>query len=84
MTGVQRFFLAILPRSMGQAMEKESRLWMMVCPGCGKETSIWDAGGIRYLAAGNPRRLRRCSECGPRWHKVVKKDAPLVDPVIKS
>ena len=40
MTGVQRFFLAILPRSMGHAMEKESRLWMMVCPGCGKETSI--------------------------------------------
>ena len=84
MTGVQRFFLAILPRSMGQAMEKESRLWMMVCPVCSKETSIWDAGGIRYLAAGNPQRLRRCSECGPRWHQVVKKVAPLVDSVVKS
>ena len=77
MNGLQRFILAIVPRRLGQAMEKESRLWMMVCPDCGQETSIWDAGGIRYLAAGNQRRLRRCVKCGPKWHKVLKKDEPI-------
>ncbi len=49
----------------------------MICPDCGQETSIWDAGGIRYLAAGNPRRLRQCEKCGSKWHKVVKKDVPV-------
>ena len=57
MNGLQRFILAIVPRRLGQAMEKESRLWVMVCLECGKETSIWDAGGIRFLAAGNPRQV---------------------------
>jgi hypothetical protein len=77
MNGFQRFVLAIVPRRLGQAIEKESRLWMLVCPDCDKETSIWDAGGIRYLAAGNSRKLRRCTKCGPKWHKVVKKDEPI-------
>lgn len=84
MSGLQRFLLAIVPRSLGQAMEKESRLWMLVCPDCGRETSVWDAGGIRYLAAGNPRRRFVCPLCGPRWHKVVKKDVPIVEPPVKS
>jgi predicted RNA-binding Zn-ribbon protein involved in translation (DUF1610 family) len=82
-SGLQRFFLAILPRSLAKAMEKESRLWMMVCPDCGRETSIWDAGGIRYLAAGNPRRRFSCPKCGLRWHTVVKKVAPIVAQAIK-
>jgi hypothetical protein len=70
----QRFFLAILPRSIGKAMEKESRLWMMHCPSCNYERSIWDWGGIRYLAAGRPRRLRHCSHCGQwTWHQVYKR-----------
>jgi predicted RNA-binding Zn-ribbon protein involved in translation (DUF1610 family) len=65
MSVLQRFLLAIVPRSLGQAMEKESRLWMLVCPNCGRETSVWEAGGIRYLAA---RRRFVCPERGPRWH----------------
>ncbi|MCI0361794.1 MAG: hypothetical protein L0211_25185 [Planctomycetaceae bacterium] len=81
MNGLQRFVLAIVPRRLGQAIEKESRLWVSVCPGCGQETSIWEAGGIRYLAAGNPRRLRRCPNCGPRWHVVMKKEESNADPL---
>ena len=78
MNGLQRLVLAIVPRHLAMAMEKESWLWMLVCPECGCETSIWDAGGIRYWAADNPRRRFVCPKCGPRWHQVVKKDAPLV------
>ncbi len=77
MSKLQRFLLAVLPSSLGKAMEKQSRLWTMRCPDCGAETSVWDAGGIRYLAAGRPRRLFRCPKCGPRWHVVYKKDTPL-------
>lgn len=75
MTTIQRFFLSILPRSVGQAMEKESRLWTMRCGSCNREMSVWDAGGIRYLAAGRPRRWSRCQQCERRtWHEVYKKE----------
>jgi hypothetical protein len=75
MSTIQRFFLAILPRRLGQAMEKESRLWMLKCPSCGCETSVWEAGGIRYLAAGRPWRLRSCPKCAQRtWHVMYKKE----------
>jgi hypothetical protein len=53
------------------AMEAESRAWMMQCPHCGFERSVWDAGGIRYKAAGSPRWYQRCASCGRRgWQKV--------------
>jgi hypothetical protein len=75
MTSLQGFLLAILPHKLGQAMEKESRLWTLHCQTCGSETSIWDAGGIRYLAAGRPQRLHRCPKCSQlTWHQVYKKD----------
>ncbi len=64
-----------LPGSWAEAIEAESRLWMMRCP-CGNEISVWDAGGVRYKAAGNPKRLFRCTSCGMTWHTVYKKVAP--------
>jgi hypothetical protein len=76
MSQLQRFFLAVLPRSLGKAMEKESRLWTLKCPCCGHETSVWDAGGIRYLASGRPQRRFRCLTGGPQWHTLFKKELP--------
>jgi hypothetical protein len=74
MSTIQRFFLTILPYRIGEAMEKESRLWTMRCQACASEISIWDAGGIRYLAAGRPKRRQSCSKCGHHtWHDVYKK-----------
>lgn len=72
MSFMQRFFLAIFPRSWGQSMEAESRAWKLHCP-CGHVRSIWDAGGIRWNAAGKPRRYMTCPACGERtWHIVAK------------
>jgi hypothetical protein len=44
-------------------MEAESRDWYWTCSSCGHEFSVWDAGGIRYRARGNPTRLVRCPMC---------------------
>lgn len=58
------------------AMEAESRAWMVRCPHCGFERSVWDAGGIRYKAAGTSRQYRRCTSCGKRgWHKICWRGA---------
>jgi hypothetical protein len=75
MSSFQRFLLAILPSSIGKAMEQQSRLWMYRCGECGYEISVWGAGGIRYKAAGRPRRYRRCDKCGQAsWQEVSKKE----------
>ena len=73
-TGVQRLATA--------AMEAESRAWMVSCPHCGFERSVWDTGGIRYKAAGTSRRYMRCTSCGKRgWNRIYwKGGAPGVAP----
>jgi hypothetical protein len=54
-----------------EKMKADSQRWFLCCP-CGKETSFWEIGGVRYKARGNPRKLMRCSQCGEaRWHKVI-------------
>ncbi len=75
MSWIQRFFTAILPASWAKSMEADSRQWFMKCLNCGFEESIWDLGGIRWKAAGNPRNLRQCPHCGERsWHLTYKKE----------
>ncbi|MBI5801421.1 MAG: hypothetical protein HZA92_11980 [Verrucomicrobia bacterium] len=72
MTTVQRLAKQLLPKQTADAMEAESRQWRVLCA-CGHERSIWDLGGIRYKAAGNPRKLMKCPACGKRtWHRVFK------------
>jgi len=73
MSAIQRFFAAILPASWAQSMEAESRMWKVTCScGCGR--SIWELGGIRWKATGNPRTYLRCPQCGQRsWHRVAKR-----------
>ena len=74
MSGVQRLFMRFVPKSWAESMEAESRQWMMKCPNCGFEQSIWDMGGIRWKAYGNSRNLIKCPNCGQRsWHTLYKK-----------
>lgn len=75
MTTIQRLFTRLLPRTWAADMEAESRSWMIRCP-CGYEQSIWDLGGIRWKATGNPKRLMRCTQCGnTTWHTIYRRPA---------
>ena len=62
--GAQKFFCRLTSAELFAAMERDSRLWKAKCPHCGAETSVWEMGGIRYKAAGEPRRRMRCRGCG--------------------
>jgi hypothetical protein len=73
MTFIQRFLIAILPPAWAEDMRRESLDWMLRCT-CGFERSIWEAGGVRWKAKGNPRRLGLCPQCGQRtWHTVYRR-----------
>ena len=79
MSFIQWFFFLILPQRWAESMEAESRRWMLRCP-CGFERSWWDAGGIRWKAAGDDRRMMRCPQCGRlTWHTTHKKPATNVE-----
>jgi len=57
-----------------EAMEAESRAWMVRCPHCGFERSVWETGGIRYKASGTSRNYMRCPSCGKRgWNRIYWK-----------
>jgi hypothetical protein len=75
MSFIQRLLTAILPRRWAEAMEADSRSWMVRCS-CGFARSIWELGGIRWKGAGRPRTYMKCPQCGRwSWHKV-ERDPP--------
>ena len=59
-----RGLINLLSPSLLERIEAESRLWMMQCPGCGHEVSVWEYGGMRYRGVGTVYRLGRCRGCG--------------------
>jgi hypothetical protein len=73
--GIRRFFQSVLPENAKQDMEKESRKWFIKCSNCKFEKSVWESGGIRWKAAGTPRKMMLCSNCGQlTLHVIYKKD----------
>jgi len=62
--------ITILLFPFAASIERHSRSWMVTCP-CGRSESVWDRGGVRWLAAGEPKVLASCASCGVRtWHRV--------------
>ena len=73
MSAIQKLFAAFLSPQAAADMESESRRWLVQCPSCGHARSIWELGGIRWKAAGNPRKYVVCPQCGKSgWHTVSK------------
>jgi hypothetical protein len=75
MSTIQKLLLAVLPSAWAKNLENESRAWMVKCATCSSERSIWELGGIRWGAAGKPKRLMRCPQCQQyTWHEVSKSE----------
>ena len=62
MSFAQNIARHVLGNRLYQSMRSESESWVMQCP-CGAKTSVWEMGGIRWKASGQPRRMGRCGEC---------------------
>lgn len=73
MSWFQRMLWIMMPSRYFKAVEAESRLWMAKCDACGYTQSLWERGGVRWKAAGEPRTHLKCPQCGKRsWHKIFK------------
>jgi hypothetical protein len=73
---VQKIFAKFCSPQRMQAMEESSRRWKICCKTCGFETSVWEAGGIRYNASSKAKStLIKCPKCHMlRWAKVYRAD----------
>jgi hypothetical protein len=72
MSLIQKLLTAVVPRRWAESMEAHSRSWIVRCP-CGFARSVWELGGIRWKAAGEPRWRMQCPHCGQRsWHTVTR------------
>ncbi len=60
---IRKMLRLLTSRKTFAKIETESRSWFWRCELCGHEFSVWDMGGIRYKASGNPKRLVRCPSC---------------------
>lgn len=71
LSGVQKLALGAVSAETAAEIEAQSRSWMIRCPHCGFERSVWDAGGVRYKAAGTKRQRMTCANCGRSgWHRI--------------
>jgi hypothetical protein len=74
---IQKIFKMFVSNQTFEKARAESLTWYFTCD-CGKEFSIWEIGGIRYKAMGNPVKQVKCPFCNkvaPR--KVLKKVSEL-------
>jgi hypothetical protein len=77
MSLLRKLILAFVSRERAAAMEAESKAWMLCCEACPREVSVWDLGGLRHGARGNPRLRVRCPGCGERtWHRMERRASP--------
>jgi hypothetical protein len=70
--GMQRMLERHSSPELFAAMQRDSRLWKAECPHCQADTTdIWEIGGVRYKAIGEPGNRIRCPRCGrTRWMRV--------------
>jgi hypothetical protein len=73
MSREHRFLRFILPAKAFSAVRAGTKKWLAECP-CGYKRDVWDSGGVRYKAAGEPRKLGYCPGCGKStMHKIRRK-----------
>lgn len=78
---MQNFLRRILPQTWFAAIERETKQWEVACP-CGERRSLWEMGGVRYKARGNPKRRLHCLACNEMtWHRIRKRRKSDSEPV---
>jgi RNase P subunit RPR2 len=64
LSGSQRLVKWFSSSARFEKMMEESKQWKFTCKHCNEVSSVWDAGGIRYKASGNPKVMLKCIHCG--------------------
>ena len=72
----QRALTSLVPAHVADRVRHETDQWQLLCGGCGKTKSLWEAGGIRYGKSSTQSVsatfawCRSCGGCEWRWWNV--------------
>jgi DNA-directed RNA polymerase subunit RPC12/RpoP len=70
MLSEHKFLRFILPARAFEAIKTDTKQWLIECK-CGHLRDLWNEGGVRYKASGEPRQYIKCPECRQKtWHKI--------------
>lgn len=69
----QKIAKALTSAATFEKLKEESMRYYFVCAKCGKESNIWEIGGIRYKAAGKPLTSIMCPGCGKFGMQAILK-----------
>ncbi|HBS86517.1 MAG: hypothetical protein A2W91_20070 [Bacteroidetes bacterium GWF2_38_335] len=72
LSGSQKLVRFFSSKSKFEKIKAESKLWKFTCD-CGKESSIWEIGGVRSGAKGKPSMYIKCPACGKGGMKKIEK-----------
>jgi len=70
------FLKRLLPAKAWNAVKAGTKEWLTECP-CGHKQDLWDSGGVRYKATGEPRRLGFCPACGKHAMQRIRRKTEL-------
>ena len=80
----QKIVSFILPNAWFDRIRESSEKWMIQCPKCQSERSVWSTGGIRFGAASCGKRIAaQCKNCGLVPAKIYFRDRSAVLPPLK-
>jgi predicted SprT family Zn-dependent metalloprotease len=69
---IQNIFKMFVSNQTFEKAKTESQTWYFTCE-CGKVFNIWEIGGIRYKAKGNPMKMVKCPGCNKTAHRKLQK-----------
>lgn len=65
--------LSVMPASWRESAIADSKTWIADCTRCDNRSNVWDLGGMRWKAYGQPLTLFPCPVCRrPTMHKLHK------------
>ncbi len=65
--------LSLMPKTWRASAMADSKLWLTRCTGCEHQSNVWDLGGMRWKAFGEPLTSFPCPACGKvKMHKLTK------------
>ena len=73
--GLTQRVVLFFMRKRAAEIEASTKEWIIICPNCGLERTLWDIGGVRYKhhRRGNQEGFRmRCPRCNERGGHVMQ------------
>jgi hypothetical protein len=74
LSGAQKLVKWFSSASRFEKIMNESKQWKFTCD-CGQVSSVWDTGGVRSGASGNPKVAVKCPHCGKKSIQKISKES---------